>query len=106
LPAFVVFPGAPFPSSRHLYRANLHKPHCPPVTGTFVPFTIAAECSTDKTMEKNSGLAPDGELVEVPEKIEYDLLDFLSVKRIKAGITEIFLGLIAFAAVIAFCWSR
>jgi hypothetical protein len=57
-------------------------------------------------MEKNSGLAPDGEVVEVREKIEFDMPDFLPAERIKAGITEIFLGLIAFAAVIAFCWSR
>jgi len=57
-------------------------------------------------MKKNSALAPDRELVEVPEKIEFDSPDFLPVERIKAGITEIFLGLIAFAAVIAFCCSR
>jgi hypothetical protein len=57
-------------------------------------------------MEKNSALAPGGELVEVPEKKEFDSPDFLPVERIKAGITEIFLGLIAFAAVLAFCCSR
>jgi hypothetical protein len=57
-------------------------------------------------MEKNSALAPDGELVEVPKKIDFDSPDFAPVERIKAGITEIFLGLIAFAAVIAFCCSR
>ena len=58
-------------------------------------------------MEKNSALAPDGgEPVEVPEKIEFDLPDFLPVERIKAGIMEIFVGLIAFAAIVTFCCSR
>jgi len=57
-------------------------------------------------MEKNSALASDGELVEVPEKTKFDSPDFLPMQRIKAGITEIFLGLIAFAAIVAFCCSR
>jgi len=57
-------------------------------------------------MEKNSALAPDGELVELPEKIEFDSPNFLPMERIKAGITEIFLGLVAFAAIVAFCCSR
>jgi len=57
-------------------------------------------------MEKNSAVATDGELVEVPEKIEFNPPDFLPVERIKAGIMEIFLGLVAFAAIVAFCCSR
>ena len=57
-------------------------------------------------MEKNSAVAPDGELAEVPEKIEFDSPDFLPAERIKAGITEIFLGSVAFAAIVAFCCSR
>jgi hypothetical protein len=72
-------------------------------TGSFVPFTIVAGCSTDETMEKNSAHAPDVELVEVSEKIEFEWSEFLPVERIKAGITQIFLGLIAVAAIVAFC---
>jgi hypothetical protein len=53
-------------------------------------------------MEKNSD-APDVELVEVSEKIKFDWPEFLPVERIKAGITEIFIGSIAFAAIVAFC---
>jgi hypothetical protein len=54
-------------------------------------------------MEENSAHAPNGELVEVPEDSRLDWPELLPVERIKAGITEIFLGLIAFAATIAFC---
>ena len=54
-------------------------------------------------MEKNSAHAPDVELVEVSEKMEFDWPESPPVERIKAGITEIFLGLITFAAIVAFC---
>ena len=57
-------------------------------------------------MEKNSALAPDREPVEAPEKIEFASPDFLPVEGIKAGITEVFLGLLALAAIVAFCCSR
>jgi hypothetical protein len=74
-----------------------------PATGSFVPFTIIAGCSTDKAMEEHSAHALDGELVEDSEDIRFDWPELLPAERIKAGITEIFLGLIAFAATIAFC---
>jgi hypothetical protein len=54
-------------------------------------------------MEKNSAHALHVELVEISEKTDFDWPEFLPVERIKAGITEIFLGLIAFAAMVAFC---
>ena len=57
-------------------------------------------------MEKNSALAPDREPMEAPEKAEFGSPDFLPAERIKAGITDVFLGLIAFAAIVAFCCSR
>jgi hypothetical protein len=57
-------------------------------------------------MEKNSAHALDVELDEVSKKIECDWPEFLPMERIKAGNTEILLGLIAFAAVVAFCCSH
>jgi hypothetical protein len=54
-------------------------------------------------MEKNSAQALDEELVEVSEKIKFDWPEFLPVERIKAGIMESALGLIVFAALVAFC---
>ena len=57
-------------------------------------------------MEKNSAPAPDMKLDEVSERIEFGWSEFLPSERIKAGITEIFLGLIAFAAIVAFCCFR
>jgi hypothetical protein len=70
-----------------------------------LPFTIVARCSTDKAMEKNSAQALDGELVEVSEEIKFDWPEFLPVKRIKAGLTEVALGLTMFAALVASCCS-
>ena len=77
----------------------------PLATGSFVPFTIVAGCSTDKAMEENSAHALDGELFEVSE-IRFDWPQFLPVERIKAGLTEIALGFTMFAALVAFCCSR
>jgi hypothetical protein len=57
-------------------------------------------------MEKNSAHAPDVELVEVSEKIEFGWPGIMPAERIKAGITEIFLGLVAFAVLVAFCSSH
>ena len=54
-------------------------------------------------MEKNSAQALDGELVQVSEEIKFDWPEFLPVERIKAGIMESALGLIVFAALVAFC---
>jgi hypothetical protein len=62
-------------------------------------------CSTDKAMEENSTQALEEEPVEVFE-IRFDLLQLLPVERIKAGLTEIALGLAMFAALVAFCCSR
>jgi hypothetical protein len=70
-------------------------------TGSFVPFTIVTGCSTDKAMEKNSGHALDLELAEASEK---DWAEFLPKGRIKAGIMEMFLGSIAFPAILACCF--
>ena len=53
-------------------------------------------------MEENSTQALDGELFEVSE-IRFDWPQFLPVERIKAGLTEIALGLTMFAALVAFC---
>ena len=53
-------------------------------------------------MEENSAQALDGELLEVSE-IGFDWPQFLPVERIKAGLTEIALGLTMFAAPVAFC---
>jgi hypothetical protein len=54
-------------------------------------------------MEKSSGHALDGELVEVSEEIKFDWPEFLPVKRIKTGLTEVALGLTMFAGLVAFC---
>ena len=43
----------------------------------------------------------DRALVEAAEEIEFDWPEFLPVERIKAGITEIALGFLLFAALIA-----
>ena len=60
---------------------------------------MVAGCSNDKTMEENSVHALDGTLVEASEKTP----QFLPIERIKTGITEIALGLLVFAALVAFC---
>jgi hypothetical protein len=65
-------------------------------SGSFVPFTIVAGSSTDKNMQENSAH------VEAP-KIRFDSPLFLPLERVKAGITEIALALIVFAALVAFC---
>ena len=54
-------------------------------------------------MGKNSAHALDRGLVEVSEEVKFDWPGFLPVERIKAGITEIAVGLIVFAALVAFC---
>jgi hypothetical protein len=54
-------------------------------------------------MEKNSTRTFDREIVEIAKEIKIDWPEFLPVERIKAGITEIALGLILFAALVAFC---
>jgi hypothetical protein len=56
-------------------------------------------------MEEISAQALEGEPVEVFE-IRSDRPQFLPVERIKAGLTEIALGLAMFAALVAFCYSR
>jgi hypothetical protein len=71
-------------------------------SGSFVPFTIVAGSSTDQTMQENSAHALGGGLVEASE-IRFDSRQFLPSERIKAGITQIALGLIMFAALVAFC---
>jgi hypothetical protein len=71
-------------------------------SGSFVPFIIVAGWSTGKAMEENSAQALDGELFEVSE-IRFDWPQFLPVERIKAGLTEIALGLTMFAALVVFC---
>ena len=55
-------------------------------------------------MEKNSEHALDLELAEASEKVEFDWAEFLPKGRIKAGIMEIFLGSIAFPAILACCF--
>jgi hypothetical protein len=57
-------------------------------------------------MEKNSAHTFDRELVEISEEMKFDWPEFLPVERIKAGITEIALGLIVFAALVVFCRSN
>jgi hypothetical protein len=57
-------------------------------------------------MEKNCADTLDRELVEVSEEMKFDWPEFLPVERIKAGITEIALGLIVFATLIVFCRSN
>ena len=46
----------------------------------------------------------DSALVEVAEKLEF--AEFLPLERIKAGITEIVLGILVFGAVIVVCGVR
>ena len=53
-------------------------------------------------MQENSAHVLDRGLVEASE-IRFDSRQFLPVERIKAGITQIALGLIMFAALVAFC---
>jgi hypothetical protein len=53
-------------------------------------------------MQENSAHVLDGGLVEASE-IRFDSRQFLPVERIKAGITQIALGLIMFAALVSFC---
>ena len=48
----------------------------------------------------------DRALVEPVEEMKFDWPEFLPVERIKAGITEIALGLIVFAALVVFCRSN
>jgi len=48
----------------------------------------------------------DRALVEAAEKLEFAWHDSLPVERIKAGITEMILGVLAFAAIIALCATR
>jgi hypothetical protein len=55
-------------------------------TGSFVPFTIAAGCSTDKATGT--------------EDITFDWAEFLPAERIKEGTTEIAFELVAFAALV------
>jgi hypothetical protein len=57
-------------------------------------------------MEKNSAHAVDREFVDISEEMKFDWPDFLPVERIKAGITEIALGLIVFAAFVVSCRSN
>jgi hypothetical protein len=52
-------------------------------------------------MQKNSAHALDGTFVEPSEKLP-GWPQFLPMERIKAGITEIALGLHVFAALVAF----
>jgi hypothetical protein len=56
-------------------------------------------------MEGNSAQALEGEPVEVFEA-RSGWPQSLPVERIKAGLTEIALGLAMFAALVAFCCSR
>jgi hypothetical protein len=51
-------------------------------------------------MEKSSAHTVDREFVDISEEMKFDWPDFLPVERIKAGITEIALGLIVFAALV------
>ena len=75
-------------------------------SGSFVPFTIVVACSTHQAMEKNSADRLDREFVDICEEMKFDWPEFLPVERIKAGITEIALGLIVFAALVVFCRSN
>jgi hypothetical protein len=54
-------------------------------------------------MGKNSADTFDLEIVEITKEIKIDWPEFLPVERIKAGITELALGLILFAALVTFC---
>jgi hypothetical protein len=71
--------------------------------GSFVPFTAVAGRCTNQTVKNNAAHTPDLEPVEVSEKIDFDRPDFLLAERIRAGITEIFIGLIVLASFVAFC---
>ena len=57
-------------------------------------------------MEKNSADTLDREFVDICEEMKFDWPEFLPVERIKAGITEIALGLIVFATLVVFCRSN
>ena len=57
-------------------------------------------------MEKNSAHTFDRELVGISAEMKFDWPEFLPVERIKAGITEIALGLIVFAVLVVFCRSN
>ena len=63
---------------------------------------VVARCCNDATMQKNSAHALDGTFVEPPEKL-FGWPQFFSIERVKAGITEVALGLLGFAALVAFC---
>jgi len=62
--------------------------------------------------KKDSLLRPDSPgpfdfdraLVEAAEEIEFDWPEFLPVEGIRAGITEIALGLLLFAGLVSFLW--
>jgi hypothetical protein len=54
-------------------------------------------------MEKNSAHPSGWELVEVSQEMKFDWPEFLPVERIKAGITEIALGMLVFTALVVFC---
>ena len=56
-------------------------------------------------MEKNSADTLDREFVDICEEMKFDWPEFLP-ERIKAGITEIALGLIVFAALVVFSRSN
>src|ERR1700746_3905281 len=77
--------------SLHVLEENLR----PAEVGSFVPFTIVVACSTHQAMEKNSADTLDREFVDICEEMKFDWPEFLP-ERIKAGITEIALGLIVF----------
>jgi hypothetical protein len=57
-------------------------------------------------MEKNSANTLNRDFVDISEEVKFDWPEFLPVERIKAGITEIALGLIVFAALVMFCRSN
>jgi hypothetical protein len=58
-----------------------------------------------KAMEENSAHALDWKLVEASEKTPV-WSRFLPIERIKAGLTEVALGVTMFAALIVFCCFR
>ena len=57
-------------------------------------------------MENNCAQTWDREFVKISEEMKFDWPEFLPVERIKAGITEITLGLMVFAALVVFCRSN
>ena len=63
---------------------------------------MVAGCSNDPAMEENSAYVLHETLVEASEKTR-DWPQFLPIERIKTGITEIALGLLVFAALVALC---